>query len=146
MTLSLKESLAQNQELPRTDSILMGRARLLEPPDRDLVEAILIRGQPATLVARMMGRDPKAVRERVRRLTKHLASRRFLDAARALSYLEPADAELARLKFCAGLTIDQVAGRLGLSSAALRRQLGRLVPQIAVVRRLSIRTRSLNPN
>ena len=146
MSLSLKESLAQNQDLPRTDSILMGRAQLLEQQDRDLVEAILVRGQPATLVARMMGISPKALRGRVRRLGRHLVSPRFLDAARALSYLEPADAELARLKYCAGLTMEEMSGRLGLPPKAIRRKLGRLGPQITVIRRLCRGPRTPNQN
>ena len=136
MPLPLKESIARCQKLPRTDAVLWGRAQLLEPADRDLVEVVLIRGEPAALMARIQGASPKRVRARVRQLGRRLASRRFVDAARALAYLDAPDAELARLRFCGGLGLKALSGRLGRPVHQLRRRLDRIAAQIAVIHRI----------
>ena len=110
--------------------------QLLAPPERELLEAVLIRGQSASSLARIMGVRPRTVRDRVRRLTRRLSSRRFLDAARALEYLPPDDAELARLHFCEGTSQRELARRRGMTSHALRRRMDRISAEIATVRRM----------
>ncbi len=133
MHLTLRESICIATKLPRNDAILMGRAELLAPKDRDLVEAVLIRGQSTRSVARMMGVSSRAVRSRVCRLGRRLTSRKFLSAARSLSYLSPADADLATLYFCQGLSHRQLSSRMGLSIHLLRRRLDGIAAQIAVI-------------
>jgi len=145
MPLSLRESIARSQELPRSDVVLMGRAQLLEQADRDLVEAVLVRGQPASLIARMMGVGPRIVRTRVKRLGRRLVSQRFLDAARALAYLEADDVTLARLRFCGGLNLDALSQRLNVPIYTLRRRLDRISAQIVVIHRLTRAAACLRP-
>ena len=123
MPLTLRESICRARPLPRNDEILMGRAELLKPQDRYVVEAVLVRNQPIRAIACMMGVSRRSVRNRVNRLGKRLASRGFLDAARALPYLSDEDARLAQM-------------RLGMSSHVLRRRLDCISAQIAIIRRI----------
>lgn len=143
MQLSLRESICRHRELPDDQEILTGRIELLAPADRELLEAVLIRGQSATSLARIMGVRPRTLRDRVRRLSRRVASRRFLDAARAMSYLPDEDAELARLYYCQGLSQRALAERLGVTSHSLRRRLDRIAAEIATIRRMH-RSRSLH--
>jgi DNA-directed RNA polymerase specialized sigma24 family protein len=136
MPLSLKESICRFRKMPRDSAVLAGRAELLAPGDRDLIEAVLVNGQSASGLARIMGVTPRMVRKKIRRLSLHLISRRFLDAARSLPYLPPEEATLARLHFCSGLTQAQLCGRLRLSPHCLRRRLDRLSAQIATISQL----------
>ncbi|MGC9454819.1 MAG: hypothetical protein ACP5HU_08125 [Phycisphaerae bacterium] len=136
MQLSLRENICRKQELPADDEIIRGRIELLSPPEKELLEAVLIRGQSAASLARIMGIPPRTLRDRVRRLSRRLTSRPFLDAARALPYLPAEDAELARLYFCQGLSQRTLARRLGLTSHKLRRRLDRVSAQISAIRRM----------
>ena len=136
MPLALKENICRAHRLPRNDTIIMGRAEMLASEDRDLVEAVLVHGQPTRLVAKMMGIGPRVVRKRIYILGRRLTSRRFLDAARALQYLPPEDAKLARLRFCEGATQRQLSARLDVSLHVLRRRLDRISAEITTIRRL----------
>lgn len=138
MPLRLRENICRVRQMPRNDDILMGRAELLAVEDRDLIEAILIRGQSTGSVARMIGLTPRIVRSRVYRLGRRLTSQQFLDTARALRYLSAPDALLARLRFCQGATQRQLSHRLGLSCHVLRRRLDHISAQVATIRRLSM--------
>ena len=138
MPLSLRESIAKTRPLPRTDAVLMGRAELLAPGDRDLLEAVLIRGQPAAALGRIMGVPGARVRKRIRRLCHRLTSAEFLDAARSLNYLARADAKLAKLHFCQGLSQRSLREAMGLSRHALQRRLDGVQAQIATVKRLRL--------
>jgi len=122
--------------LPRNEEVLMGRASLLSPADRDLIEAVFVRYQGTRSVARLMGVTTRTVRRRAYRLARRLASRRFLAAARALPYLESDDAVLARMRFCAAVPCRVLCGRYDLSAHALRRRLDRVSAQIATISRL----------
>lgn len=148
MALSLRENICASWRLPSDYAILAGRAELLSPRDRELIEAVLIHGLTASSLSRMTGSSARVVANRVKRLSAHLTSRSFLDAARALPYLPPAEAELARLHFCQGLSLRAVASRLAasvhqrppgvrVSCHELRRRLDRLAAQIAMIRRIS---------
>ena len=136
MALSFRENIFIERRLPRDQQLLSGRAELLSPGDRELVEAVLIRGQTFVSVSRMMGISPRKAGNRVRRLAALLASRQFLETARALRYLPREDARLARLRFCAGLSERKLAGKLQVSTHAIRRRLDRIRAQIAIVSRL----------
>jgi DNA-directed RNA polymerase specialized sigma24 family protein len=114
----------------------MARAELLSAEDRELMEAVMVRGQTMRSVARMKGTSERSVGNRVRRLSERLASRAFLDAARALAYLPREDAMLASLRFCAGLSERKLAEILGASSHVVRRRLDRIGAQIAMIHRI----------
>ena len=135
MVVSLRENVMATFRLPRNESLLRGRAQLLEPDDRIIIEAVVIEGRSAESVARLQGVPSRRVRTRVRRLTQRLTSRRFLDAARSLPYLSPDDAHLARLSFCHGLSQRDICRRLGISSHGLRRRLDRIAGQVQTLRR-----------
>ena len=122
----------------------MARAELLAPKDRELVEAVFIRGQSTKSIARMTGVTPRVVRRQVAHLGRRLTGRGYMDTARALPYMTGPDARLARLRFCQGATHRQLCQRFGLTSHALRRRLDQVSAQIATIRRLdrSARRRS----
>jgi len=122
--------------LPKDVDILVARAELLQPRDRDLIEAVFVRGQTVVSVARMMGLSPRKVSNRVKRLAARLASRKFLDAARALPYLPCDEAALASLRFCAGLSERKLAEKFGVSPHIIRRRLDRIGAQIGMIRRM----------
>ena len=136
MSITLKESICRSRRLPRTDAVLMGRAELCAKVDRDLIEAVLVMGQPTASVAGMMGTTPRVVRRRLHRLGRRLTSRKFLDAARTLPYLLPHDADLARMAVCEGMSQRQMCRKLGVPSYVLRRSLDMLDAQIKTIRRL----------
>jgi hypothetical protein len=54
----------------------------------------------------------------------------------ALPFLSPSQAALARLHFCAGLSLRRLARRLGLSLHTLRRRLDCIQAEIDVITRL----------
>ena len=136
MALTLRENICSASRLPRDTDVLIARADLLASEDRELVAAVMVRGQTAVSVSRMMGVSPRKVTNRIKRLAARLTSRRFLDAARALPYLPPEDAKLASLRFCAGLSERKLAEKLGSSPHYVRRHLDRITAQIAMIRRI----------
>ena len=135
MALTLRESVCIARKLPRDPAVLAGRAELLLPDERELIEAILIRGQKVVSVSRMTGLSPRAISNRVRRITRRMAGRKFLDTARALRFLHREDATVARLKFCAGVSDRKLAADMGLSAYVLRRRLDRISAQIVMIKR-----------
>jgi DNA-directed RNA polymerase specialized sigma24 family protein len=136
MPVQLKDSVHKAHRLPRTDSVLMDRAELLAPADRDLLEAVLIHGTPTTMLSRMMRISCASLRRRIHRLTRRLVSKEFLDAARAIPYLEPDDGTLARQVFCEGTSQRELVGVMGVSMYHLRYRMMRLRAEIAVLARL----------
>jgi len=136
MAMSLKESIAKARKLPKDTDLLIARAELLAPADRELMEAIMVRGQSAASVARMTGRSARSTANRAKRLAKRLSSKRFLDAARALPYLDGSDARLACLRFCAGMSVRKLAEQTSTSPHVIRRRLDRVGAQILMIRRM----------
>lgn len=136
MPVSLRENLQTQHRLPRNDAVLMGRAELLAPDERDLIEAILIRGQKTTSIARLMGIPAKRLRQRMHRISRRLSSRSFLRAARALAYLPADEARLAQWYFCQRIPRRELRDRLGLTPHQLRRRIDRLSAQIDAINRL----------
>jgi DNA-binding CsgD family transcriptional regulator len=137
MTLPLKEGSCLPKDRPVVDERVLGRAELLAQGDRELIEAVLGRGQSAASVARMMGASPRTIQSRVRRLTRRLTSRSFLDAARALPLLSPQDAALARMRYCQGATYDQLCRQQRLTLHQVRRNLDRIAAQVETIGRIS---------
>lgn len=137
MALRLRESICQSQKLPRESDVLIHRAELLAPEDRALVEAILVRGQTAESVSRLTGQSSRTICNRIRKIARRLASRKFIYAARALPYLSDEDAILARRHFCAGVSLRRLACEMDSSEYAIRRKLNQLAAQIDLIRRLN---------
>jgi len=136
MALTLKESIARTRTLPQDSAVFAARAELLSPEDRELIQAVFVRGQTARSLAVMAGLSSRAISNRVKRLADRMASREFINAARALPYLEPSDATLASLRFCAGLSERKLADKTGLSPYTIRRRLDRISAQIAMINRI----------
>jgi len=136
MALRLRENIAIARKLPRDSAVLMARAELLAQGDRELMEAILLRGQTVASVSRMMGISQRAVSNRAKRLAARMTSSRFLDAARALPYLDAPDAKLASMRFCEGLSERKLAAKMGLSPYVLRRRLDRVSAQISMIKNI----------
>jgi DNA-directed RNA polymerase specialized sigma24 family protein len=137
MPLALREHICRARKLPRNDELLMARAELLLPEDRDLIEAVFVHRQSAVTLGRMLGVNPRRIRRRVHLLARRMASRRFMDAARALPYLDERDAGIARMAFCQHLSQRDIAKRTGLKRHEVRRKLDRLSVRISMIRRLS---------
>jgi len=135
MALQLTEHLIEGGKLPRSSDVLLSRAEHLAEADRELVEAVLMRGQSVRSLARLTGVGRHTLRRRLHRLCRHLTSPRFLDAARALRHLTPEDADLARRRFCQRQPLSRLARDLEISSHLLRRRLDRISAQIALLAR-----------
>jgi hypothetical protein len=136
MPVLLKESIYRVRNLPRSEAVLMGRAELLGPEDRDLIESALVRGEPVARIARSKRSSPRAIRKQIFRLGRRIASPPFLDAARALPYLRPEEARLARQYFCQAVSQRELSRQMGVSLHVLRRRVDRLQAEIAAIRRL----------
>jgi hypothetical protein len=136
MRLSLKEGICLAGRLPRNDDVVMGRAGLLKAEDRDVLDAVVLRGQPVSSVARLMGVSPRVVRNRVLALSRRMGSRQFLDAARALPYLDAEDAAIAHATFCQGVPQRELCVKMGMTGHALRRRLDQISARIATIRLL----------
>lgn len=137
MTLPLNEGTCLSKDRPILDERVLGRAELLKEADRELMEAVLGRGQSAASVARMMGTPARTIQSRVRRLTRRLTSRSFLRAARALPFLSVQNAALARRRFCQGATYEELCREFELTLHRLRRNLDRIAAQIETIDRMS---------
>ena len=129
MPIQLRESIIDRTNLPRCDDQLRARIQLLAAGDQLMIEAVLLNCQSATTVARLMRLSDRSVRYRLQMLAKRMASRTFLIVARGLNYLPRRDAELARLRFCAGVSVQQLCARTGLSEFQLRQRLDVLLAQ-----------------
>jgi len=137
MALSLRESVLSSGRLPRNDDVVLSRAELLAPVDRDLIEAVFIRGQSTRSLARLMGLTPRGVRDRVNRLTRRMGSRKFIDAARSLPYLSAEDAEIAKLRFCQGVRLRGLREKFDVTEHAIRRRLDRVEAEIRAINRMT---------
>ncbi len=137
MTLPLRDGICLAKEKPLIDDRVLGRSELLAEGDRELIEAVLVRGQSAASVARMMKARPRTVQARVRRLTKRLISRPFIEVARALPFLSPRDALLARMRYCQGATYKSLCQGMKLTLHQVRRNLDRIAAQVETIGRIS---------
>ncbi|MBT3277951.1 MAG: hypothetical protein HN909_04980 [Phycisphaerales bacterium] len=141
MRLPLREELIDRYRLPDSDAILVGRAELLAPRDRELLKAVLVHGQRPSAVAAMLSEPANRIRQRLYRLCQRLTSAKFLSAARALSYLEKTDAEWARLYFCERLSQRELSERFELPAHRVRRRVEDLASKVEAIRRLFQLTR-----
>lgn len=121
MPRRLKESLAQRRPFLRDDDVIVGRAQLLAPSDRNLLLSVWVNNGSAELMAHLAKRHPQTIRRRIRRLLDRVHSPAFLAAARAIPYLRPDQAGIARLHLCQGRSLRQTASAAGLSLHEVRR-------------------------
>ena len=121
MPIRLREAIARARPRVREDAVIEARAALLGEDDRDLLLAVWSYQQPTRMVAHLCGASPRAVRHRIRVLLDRLHSQRFLAAARSLRFLNDAQAELARLHFCQGLSVRRSSEAMGISYHRARR-------------------------
>jgi len=121
MALSLKESIARYHKTVSDDQIIVGRSELLDRADRVLVRAVWIDNQSTRQVASLVGVSPSCVRQRIRRIVKHMHSEDFLAAARLLPELTGRHALVARLHFCQGLSCRAAADKTGIPYHEFRR-------------------------
>lgn len=136
LKLSLIDGYAQTKEMPERQRDLVWLSSFLQPDERTLVMAVLIDGQPIRLAARLLGQPYMNVRSRVLKLSRQLASRKYLAAARLVPYLSPGDATLAKLHFCSGLSCRSIGRMLGISLHDLRRQFDRITVRIDTIAQL----------
>jgi len=136
VAISLKESVCTAHNITADTAILAGRIQWLTGQEREVAEAILLRGQTAASVARLMGLSPRTVRDRLRRIVRRLAGRRFRMTIRAIPYLAPAEAKLAAVRFCQGRTLRQTAEEMGLGFHAARRQCDAVWAQVQAIERM----------
>ncbi len=134
--MNFRDRLTKQRRLPRNEELLMGRASLLLSKDRDLVEAVFVKGQSLRAIARMTGKTAKSVRQRIGRISRILTSRMFLETARSLPFLTDSEASLARKRFCACVSQRTLAKDLGISLTTLRRRLDRIQAQVQTLSRL----------
>ena len=135
MIARLRESIAKARKLPKSADLMIARAELLAPRDRALVEAVMLNHQSAEEIGRIAGINPRTVRYRVHKLTRRLASQKFLDAARLLLYLNPREAEVVRRYYCQGQSLRMVASDMGMTLHQVRREIDRLHGEMAYHRR-----------
>lgn len=136
MPLQLKENLCRYRQLPRSDAILIGRAELLRSEERELLEAVLVYGQKVRSIAGMLGVTPRSLRSRIHRIVCRLTSKSFLNAGRALPYLADDDREIARMRFCQGMSQRRIGSKLGITEHALRRRMDCVNAQIETILRI----------
>jgi DNA-directed RNA polymerase specialized sigma24 family protein len=105
---------------------LLDRANYLTSSDRTLLRGIYDRGMDASEVARVMGRRPRGVRQRVQRLVEHLNSPDFTFILRAGRRWPKTRRRVGELVFLQGLTQREAAARLGISLHHLRREIERI--------------------
>jgi DNA-directed RNA polymerase specialized sigma24 family protein len=132
MALSLKESIARYHKAISDDQIIVGRSELLGRADRVLVRAVWVDNQSTRQVASLVGVTPSCVRQRIRRIVKHMHSEDFLAAARLLPELTGRHALVARLHFCQGLSCRAAADKAGIPYHEFRR----LVDEVKGIMRL----------
>lgn len=113
----------------------MARAGFLRQRDRDLVEAVLVEGQPVKAVARMNGMTPRALRCHIYHLARLMVSRDFVQTVRAVAYLERQEAYIATRCYCHEVSQRDLAAELGLSVHALRRRLDQISSRIDTIMR-----------
>jgi DNA-directed RNA polymerase specialized sigma24 family protein len=141
MRLSLREELIDRYHLPDSDAVLVGRAELLAPSDRELLKAVLVHGQRPSAVAALLRQPANRLRQRLYRLCRRLTSSEFLSAARALSYLDKADAEWARLYFCERRSQRELAEQFQIAPHHVRRRVEDIASKVAAIRHMFERTR-----
>jgi DNA-directed RNA polymerase specialized sigma24 family protein len=136
MVCKLRRNLTERMRLPKNDSVLLGRAELLSPLDRDLVKSVFIHNQPPSVAARMLNLDVRLIRSRLYRLGERLTDPTFIQVARAMRYLNEEEKNLARLHFCQRFSQRELSRLLGMKHHDVRRQLDKLAEKIGVIRKV----------
>lgn len=133
MPVSFEEYMSSQARLPRDEQVLIGRLELLDDFDRQLVDAVVIRGQPTASLARLMGKSQRIIRDRVLSLMRRVASDDFLAAARSLPYLTGEERRIATRYFCQAATLRQLSQETGMTIHRTRRRIDQLRAKINVI-------------
>jgi len=136
MPITLRESVCDSQRTLLTDGWLLRRIRYLDRSDRDLLRAVIINNQSIKLVARLLHSNYHFTWRRVLTLIRRINSHAFTRTIRALPFLEPDDARLARLFYCHCLPMQELADAMSVSKYVLRRRLDNLEARIRVIDRI----------
>lgn len=134
--LSLKERIAQAKSMPQYDEVIRWRVEYLDPQDRDLVDAVVLRGVPVSVVSGLTGASQTSLRRRVQTLLKRMKSKRFVAAMRSLPYLDADEACLARLAYCQGHSQRQICREMKTTCHAVRRGLDKVSAKIRLINKL----------
>ena len=135
MGIKFRDKLLQYQRLTRSDSVLLTRAQLLDDCDRMLVEAIILHGQNGEAVGRMTGLKSYWIRRRTRRLVGLITSATYAHVMKILPRLSPEDAQVAKLRYCQGLSLADIGCRMDLTRYQLGRRLDRIRGRIVAAAR-----------
>lgn len=119
----------RRQVLRSRGEAVLARARHLPGRDRALVEALVIRGEPAALIARLLGVGPKSVQRRADRLVRRLASPGFAFIAARLGRMPALRRSVAVMVLLHGRTQRDAAKELGVSIHEVRRHVVSLKAQ-----------------
>jgi len=99
---------------------LVSYAEHLEPADRALIESVFERGMSAADLARAMGRDPRHVRRRLKRLITRMSSRPFQFVLRCRDKWPVNQRRVADAIVLRGLTQREAADELDLTLHQVR--------------------------
>lgn len=105
------------------NDLVARRAQLLDPPDRALLLAALDRGCSIHDLAAMIGESPRAVRRRVRNLTRRVLSQRFDFVARNHHSWPAVRQRIAVACILHGRPVKDAAAQTGTSYYNARKQL-----------------------
>ncbi|MEM1071568.1 MAG: hypothetical protein AAGH71_01915 [Planctomycetota bacterium] len=112
--LRRRRTRAQAQQLTR-------RAKLLDPPDRRLIEDMFDAGRPCSTIAAELGTDPRALRRRARRITTRMLDPRFDFVAAQAESWRPTRRRVANWHYIKGKSLRVIARELGMSLYSVRR-------------------------
>jgi hypothetical protein len=143
MALSFIDNITSQKGFPQDTAVIIGRAEFLDPADRDLLKAVFIHAQSISALSRIMGVNVHSLRAKIHRLCKRLINKRFINAGRALPYLDKESAVLAQLNFCQQVSVIELARRAGTNRYNMRRKIEKISAQIEAINKV-ISTRSPN--
>jgi hypothetical protein len=109
-------------------------APYLEPLDREMVLAVLDRGQTAAAVGRIGNQNPRQVRRKVRRVYARISSPEFQFVAQRVDSWGGTRRKVALASFLHGMSLRQAASSLGLSMHLVRQHIAAIRNQIDLSR------------
>lgn len=100
---------------------LVERAAHLPEADAALIRAVYAEGRSVSSLAKMLGRDPRWLRRRVRGLVKRIASPEYIFVATRRAHWAKTRARVAALCILEGRSLREAASELGLTLHTVRR-------------------------
>jgi DNA-directed RNA polymerase specialized sigma24 family protein len=130
MAFSFRDGVFEHRNLPHDPRRLAERFKHLSPRDRLILEMVLIRGQAAADIARVMDIDAKLMRRHIVRLCRRVTSFRFRQVTRIMPRLKEAEAQVAQLHFCQDIPMRQIARDMGVPIHRVRCLANRVLAKI----------------